>query len=51
MPSKIGDDRSDDVEAKTSSFHVVAIVSPVPWFLTVHETVTLVPAWTAATGP
>ena len=44
VPRSTGEERSDEAEAKTSSFHVVAIVSPVPWLETVHDMVTMVPA-------
>src|SRR5262249_34198604 len=44
----IGEERSDEAEAKTSSFHVVATVSPVPWLATVHDKVAMVPAWSWA---
>ena len=37
VPSSIGEERLDEAEAKTSSFQVVATVSPVPWLATVHD--------------
>src|SRR5271157_750001 len=48
VPRSIGEERLGEAEAKTSSFQVVAIVSPLPWLATVHDRVAMVPAWSCA---
>ena len=48
VPKSIGEERLDEADAKTSSFQVVATVSPVPWLATVHDRVATVPAWSCA---
>src|SRR5208337_7409 len=48
VPSSTGEERLDEAEAYTASFQVVAMVSPVPWLVTVHDRVGMVPAWSCA---